>query len=72
MKAEKRHLALEMARKCMNSQDLAKSAGLPQQTVNGVLRGRNVRPATLGKVARALGCDPAELLARETEGGYGD
>ena len=62
MRAEKRHLALEMARQCMNPQDLAKAAGLPPQTVNGVLRGRNVRPATLGKVARALGCDPADII----------
>lgn len=51
-----------MARACMNTQELAKTAELPQQTVNGVIRGRSVRPATLGKVARALGCDPAELL----------
>ena len=72
MKAEKGQLALEMARKCMNPQDLAKAAGLPPQTVNGVLRGRNVRPATLGKVARALGCDPAALIVREREGSYGN
>lgn len=72
MKAEKGHLVLAMARQCMNPQDLAKAAGLPPQTVNGVLRGRNVRPATFGKVARALDRDPAELLARETEGDYGD
>lgn len=45
MRAEKRYLALEMARQCMNPQDLARAAGLPPQTVNGVLRGRNVRPA---------------------------
>lgn len=62
MKVSKSVLQLYMARACMNTPELAKAAGLPPQTVNGVLRGRNVRPATLGKVARALGCDPAELL----------
>lgn len=61
MKAVKQKVTLAMARKCMNPQDLAKAAGLPPQTVNGVIRGQNVRPATFGRVARALGCDPAEL-----------
>lgn len=62
MKASKKVLQIYMARACMNTQELAEAAELPQQTVNGVIRGRSVRPATLGKVARALGCDPAELL----------
>lgn len=62
MKADKNKLTLAMARACMNPQDLAKAAELPPQTVNGVIRGRSVRPATLGKVARALGVDPAEII----------
>ena len=67
MKAITQKVALAMARKCMNPQDLAKAAGLPPQTVNGVIRGRSVRPATLGRVARALGCDPAELVNQDSE-----
>lgn len=62
LKASKEKITLAMARKCLNPQDLAKIAGLPPQTVNGVIRGQNVRPATFGKVALALGCDPAELV----------
>ena len=62
MRAEKAKLTLAMARACMNPQDLAKAAEMPPQTVNGVLRGRSARPATLGKIAKALGVDPAELL----------
>ena len=62
MKAEKAKLTLAMARACMNPQDLAKAAEMPPQTVNGVIRGRSVRPATLGKIAKALGCDPADLI----------
>lgn len=72
MKVQQLNLNLAMARKCMNPQDLAKAAGLPPQTVNGVIRGRNVRPATLGKVARALGCDPAELVEQEKEASSGN
>lgn len=62
MTAVKAKLTLAMARACMNPQDLAKAADMPLQTVNRLLLGRNVRPATLGRVARALGVDPAELI----------
>lgn len=65
MQADKSKLTLAMARACMNPQDLAKAAKLPPQTVNGVIRGRSVRPATLGKVARALGVDPADIIREE-------
>ena len=65
MKAEINKLRLAMARACMNPQDLAKAAEMPPQTVNGVLRGRSVRPATLGRIAKALGVDPAEIVKEE-------
>ena len=65
MKANKNKLRLAMARACMNPQDLAKAAEMPPQTVNGVLRGRSVRPATLGRIAKALGVDPTEILEKE-------
>lgn len=67
MKADKKKLELAMARACMNPGDLAKAAGLPRPTLNGFLRGRNVLPATLGSVAKALGVDPSELIAKEGE-----
>lgn len=65
MKANKNKLLLAMARACMNPQDLAKAAEMPPQTVNGVLRGRSVRPATLGRIAKALDVDVAEILEKE-------
>jgi len=68
MKAITKQVVLAMARNCMNLSDLAAATGLPPQTVNGVIRGRSVRPATLGRVARALGCDPAELVRIDQEG----
>lgn len=67
MLANNSKLLLAMARACMNAQDLAKVAELPPQTVNAVIRGRNVRPATLGRIARALGVDPADILAPSLE-----
>lgn len=65
MKVNREKLRLAMARACMNPQDLAKAAEMPPQTVNGVLRGRSVRPATLGRIAKVLGVDVAEILEME-------
>jgi len=65
MKANRNKLRLAMARACMNPQDLAKAAEMPQQTVNGVLRGRSVRPATLGRIAKVLNVDPVDILEKE-------
>ncbi len=65
MKADISKLRLAMARACMNPQDLAKAAEMPPQTVNGVLRGRSVRPATIGRIARALCVDVAEIIMKE-------
>lgn len=62
MEASKERLTIAMARACMNSADLAKATGMPQQTVNGVIRERSVRPATLGRIAKALGVDVTEIL----------
>ena len=49
MKVDRKKLELAMARACMNSADLPAAAGLP-------------RPGTLGRIAKALGVDPAELI----------
>lgn len=65
MKADKEKLAMTMARACMNRADLIIAAKIPENTVKNVLYGKNVRPGTLGRVARVLGVDPAELLAEE-------
>lgn len=65
MVADKNKLNLAMARACMNPQDLAKATQMPPQTVNGVLRGRSVRPATIGRIAVALNVDVAEILKEE-------
>ena len=65
MKADRNKLELAMARACMNSADLPAAAGLPRPTVQNLIVGKSVRPATLGKVARALGVDPEYILEKE-------
>lgn len=65
MKVNRRKLELAMARACMTSSELPAAAGLPRPTVQNAVTGRGVRPATVGKIAKALGVDPAELIEME-------
>lgn len=51
-----------MAQACMNTEDVQKVSELPRPTLNNVITGRNVRPGTLGRVAKALGCNVTEIL----------
>lgn len=65
MKADKEKLLLAMARACMDTSDLAKKAGLPRPTIDNVICGRSVRPGTFGRVAKALGVDPREIIEKD-------
>ena len=65
MKVNKKALLLAMARACVGRKEISEKAGMPEMTVKNVLDGRSVRPATLGKVARALGVDPLEIMEQE-------
>ena len=62
MRVDKSKLSLAMARACMTPESLTAAAGMPRPTVNNVISGRSVMPVTLGKVARALGVDPADII----------
>ena len=65
MKVDRQKLYLAMARACMDSADLPAAAGMPRATVQNAIVGKSVRPSTLGKIAKALGVDPAELIEKE-------
>lgn len=54
-----------MANACIDVRDLQEKSQMPRPTLNNVVSGRSVRPATLGKVARALGVDVREILDLE-------
>lgn len=62
MKADRAKLELALARACMTPKSLTVAAEMPRPTVNNVITGRGVRPATLGRVARALGVDVADII----------
>lgn len=65
MKVNKKALYLAMARACLSRRELSEKAGIPEPTLQGVINHRSVRPTTLGKVARALGVDPLEIMEQE-------
>lgn len=62
MKANRRKLEIAMANVCMNTEDVQKTTEMPRATLNGVISGRNVRPGTIGKIAKTLDVDVTEIL----------
>lgn len=57
----KRKIDIAMANRCMTSNELQEKSTLPRGTFKKVICGKSVRPATAGKIARALGM-PVESL----------
>lgn len=55
------------ARACMSISDIANETGIRRQTVANAALERGTSPLTLGKIARALGVDPADLLKKEDD-----
>lgn len=62
MMLDHKKLSLAMARSCLTTAELAAVAQMPRATLDNAIAGRSIRPATLGRIAKALGVDPAELL----------
>lgn len=63
MKIDNQKLDLLLAKRCMNLRDLR--TGTSPQTLTRIRRGEDVLPATLGRIAKALGVDPVEILKEE-------
>ena len=60
-------LKIAMARSCMGVADLGEKANVGRATLIRILRddGENVRCKTVGKLARALGVDVLDLIAKD-------
>jgi len=62
LKIDREKYELARARACMGQKDLV-AAGIPKGTLCGALRGDiEVRPETVGKIAKALGVDVTEII----------
>ena len=65
MRVDRNKAAIARARSCKSSAELIEASGLVQATFNRAMRGVDVKPATLGKIARALGVDVLDILEDE-------
>lgn len=65
MKVDRRKLEIAMARAKLNRDTLAAKAQMPIPTICNVCSRGSCKPATLGRIAEALGIDVTEILADE-------
>lgn len=62
MKISKTKLEIAMARAELNRDTLAKKANMPIPTVCNVYTRGTCKPATAGRIAKALGVDVTEIM----------
>lgn len=55
-------VSLLMAKQLISQASLAMKAGISRQTMSAVMNGRNCRPELLGKISKALGVEPEEII----------
>ena len=65
MKISKAKLNVALARKQWNQRDLRDNAVVSAQTILNLNKGKTVMPATVGKIAAALGVDVTEIIKDE-------
>lgn len=61
MKLDRQKFNLARARACMGQSDFEK-AGIPKGTLCRAMSGKGLKPETIGKIAKALGVDVAEIM----------
>lgn len=64
MKLDKKKFDLARAKTCKGIAEL-EAAGISRGTLCGAINGKNVRPETLGRIAKGLGVDVTEILEDE-------
>lgn len=62
MIANKRKLEIAMANACMNPYDLCKVAEIRYQTYQRITSGKDAKPATIGKIVKALNVSVENLI----------
>ncbi len=62
MIVSKKKLEVAMANACMNPTDLCKKVGMKYQLFYRVSTGNNCKPATVGKIAKALNTTVENLI----------
>ena len=66
MVLSKNKIEIILARKKMSRTKMAEAAGVSRNRVYVILNSRNVTPAVVGRIAKALGVDVTEILEEES------
>lgn len=56
-------LALLMASKALSQGELLEQAHISQAVIKRIQSGKPIKPVTVGRIASALDCTPAEIVA---------
>lgn len=62
MKLSKFKILLLLADLEIDQAELAKLTGISKQTLSSAINGRECRPKSIGKIAKALGVDVTEII----------
>lgn len=62
MKLDETRLKVAMARHCIDPKALAEQAEIAYVTLKRSTKTGKTKPSTIGKIARALNCDVADIL----------
>lgn len=55
-------LALLMASKALTQRELLEQAQISQAVMKRIQKGQPIKPVTVGKIANALACAPADIV----------
>lgn len=61
MKLNRNKFDIARARACKGTKEL-ETAGIPRGTLCTAMSGKNMKPETIGRIARALGVDVTEII----------
>lgn len=61
MKLNRNKFDIARARTCKGTKEL-EIAGIPRGTLCTAMSGKNMKPETIGRIARALGVDVTEII----------
>lgn len=64
MKVNRKKLKIAEARTCIGRKEIL-AAGFPDGTLRGVVSGRNLKPETVGRLAKIMGVDVLDLIEEE-------
>ncbi len=64
MKISKKKLDMVLAEQC-KTMSMLRGEGLSPHTLTRMRRGEDVKPITVGKIAKALGVDPEDIIDKE-------